>query len=80
MVPSDRTNGKGHKLKYRRSCLNTLSVTVAEHWPRLPKDIVESPFLEILKNYLDVVLGRQLLVALLEQCVDEMNSRGPLQP
>lgn len=44
-------------------------MTVAEHWPRLPKDTVESPFLEILKNYLDVVLGRQFLVTLLEQWV-----------
>lgn len=58
LMPSDRTKGKGHTLKYRRSCLNTLSVTM--HWPTLPKDTVESPFLEILKNNLDVELCRAL--------------------
>jgi len=42
---------------------------VTEHWQRLPRQVVESPPLEIFKSCLDMVLGNQLLVALLEQAV-----------
>ena len=36
---------------------NFLTVSVIEHWHRLPKEVVESPTLEILKKNLDIVLG-----------------------
>ena len=49
VVPSDRTRGNGHKMKHRKFRLN-------EHWNRLPREVVESPSLEIFKTRLDTVL------------------------
>ena len=64
MVPSDRTRGNGHKLKYRRFCLNTrkcfFTVRVTEQWHRLSRKVGEFPSLEILKSHLDTVLGSLL--------------------
>jgi len=31
-----------------------------EHWHRFPREVVESPSLEILKSCVDVVMGNQL--------------------
>ncbi|KFV77747.1 hypothetical protein N308_06258, partial [Struthio camelus australis] len=54
----------GHKLKPRKFHLNRrkkfLTVRVTEHWNRLPRVVVESPSLEILKTRLDVTLGNML--------------------
>ena len=35
---------------------NLLTVRVTEHWNRLPREIVESPSMEIFKIYLDAYL------------------------
>jgi len=61
---SDWTKASEHKLKHRRLHLNIrkcfFTVRVTEHWNRLPRDVVESPSLDIFKSHLDMVLGNQV--------------------
>jgi len=60
MVPSNRTRGNGHKLKHRKFCLNMrknfFTLRVMEPWNRLPREVVESPSLDIFKTRLEKVL------------------------
>jgi len=60
VVPSNRTRGNEHKLKHRNFFLNMrknfLPLRVTEHWNRLPREVVDSRALEILKTCLDEVL------------------------
>ena len=65
--------GNGHKLKQRKLHLNPrknfFPLRVMEPWPRLPREVVESPALEIFKTCLDAVLCSLLWVTLLRQGV-----------
>ena len=60
-VTSDRTRGNGltlHQGKFRWDTgKNFLTRKVARHWNRLPRAVVESPSLEVLKRRVGVVLG-----------------------
>ena len=73
MVPSNRTRGNGHKLKQRKFQLNPrknfFPLRVTEPCPRLPREAVESPSLEIFQPCLAAVLCSLLWVTLLRQGV-----------
>lgn len=68
MVPGNRMRSKGRELKHKKFHFsmwkNCFTLRMAEHWIRLPRDIMESPSLETLKTHVDVFLCHLLKVTL----------------
>ncbi|KAJ7399055.1 hypothetical protein BTVI_118485 [Pitangus sulphuratus] len=57
VVPCNRVKGNGKKLMHRKFHVNMrknfFTVQVTVHWNRLPREVAESPSLEIFQNSLD---------------------------
>lgn len=67
-----------NKIDGKRFHVNIKSVVeMSEHWNKLPKELVESPFLKILKGHLNKVQDSLLYVAVVvQEGLNQMTMRG----
>ncbi len=59
VVCSDGTRINGLKFERRKSCADiqkNFTVRITEHWNRLPREVVESPSMEVFKTHLNTYL------------------------